>query len=147
MRRSKRLTPIIELTEKQTQAALVKLGEANAAWMRDTQQLNELESYKQEYLLKLRQGLQLSITAQKVLELRRFLTQLDQAIQAQHGQIQNSLKQREYYQAEWVKARSKEQAMNSLGDRYRSQEMQHELKQEQNELDERNTSQWIRQKK
>jgi len=44
----------------------------------------------------------------------------------------------------WQQARRKEQAMESLVDRYQVEELQQESRQEQLENDERNTSQWIR---
>ncbi len=144
MKRSKRLLPIVELAQKHTQAALLQVGKSNALWRKDTQQLVELEGYKQDYLNKLRQGEQLSMTAQKVLELRQFLIQLDQAIAAQKNQIETSLKQLKYEQSIWSAAHSKEHAMQSLVDRYHDQELKQELKKEQQDADERNTSQWVR---
>jgi flagellar FliJ protein len=144
MKRSQRLTPIVDLAQKKTQAALIQVGQSNAAWQRDVQQLVELEGYKLDYLNKLRQGEQLSMTAQKVLELRQFLIQLDQAIAAQKNQIETSLKQLNYHQSVWSKVHSKERAMQSLVDRYHTQEQAQENKQEQQDSDERNTSQWLR---
>jgi len=144
MKRSKRLTPVVEIAAKETEAALTMVGQANTAWQQDKHQLEELQRYKGEYLAKFRQGDTLVMSAQKVLELRSFLVQLDQAIQAQEYQVKERYFQLEQQRAVWQKARSKEQAVESLVERYHDEEMLQESKQEQLDNDERNTSQWVR---
>ena len=144
MKRSKKLLPVVGVAKRATEAALVKLGEANLLWTRDKQQLDDLHRYKAEYLARLRQSDQVMMSAQKVLELRGFLAQLDQAIHAQEQQVNASRKRLQYHQNIWQQARSKEQAMHSLVSRYHHEEMQVELKQEQQDNDERNTAQWLR---
>jgi len=144
MKRSKRLNPVVELAEKETEAALIKVGEANTAWLQDKQQLDDLHRYKGEYLAKFRSGDSLVMSAQKVLELRAFLSQLDQAIDAQQQQVNNNYRQLEQQREAWKLVRMKEQAMNSLVERYQNEELQQEAKQEQRDNDERNTSQWHR---
>jgi len=147
MKRSKRLSPIVELAVKATKAALIKVGEANALWIRDTKQLEELQRYQGEYLARLRSGDVISMSAQKVLELRGFLAQLDQAIIAQQQQVNTSLEVLQQQQKQWKKVRSKEQAMQSLVSRYHQEEVRIEIKKEQQDSDERNTVQWQRKSK
>lgn len=144
MKRSKRLSPVIDIAAKETEAALTKVGQANAAWLQEKQQLEELHRYKGEYLAKFRQGDSLVMSAQKVLELRGFLSQLDQAIDAQKKQVSIQYNQLEQQRLVWKQVRMKEQAMQSLVDRYKNEEQQLESKKEQLESDERNTSQWSR---
>ena len=144
MKRSKRLTPVVDIAAKETEAALTLVGQANNAWVQDKNQLEELHRYKGEYLAKFRQGDTLVMSAQKVLELRSFLVQLDQAIQAQEFQVKERYQQLEVQRGHWQKARSKEQAMESLVERYQDEELKVELRQEQLDNDERNTSQWVR---
>ena len=147
MKRSKRLSPIVELAVKATKVALIKVGEANALWIRDTKQLEELQRYQGEYLARLRSGDVISMSAQKVLELRGFLAQLDQAIIAQQQQVNTSLEVLQQQQKQWKKVRSKEQAMQSLVSRYHQEEVRIEIKKEQQDSDERNTVQWQRKSK
>jgi len=144
MKRSKRLTPVVDIAAKETEAALTKVGQANNAWVQDKHQLEELQRYKGEYLAKFRQGDTLVMSAQKVLELRSFLVQLDQAIQAQDYQVKERYLVLEQQRLVWQQARSKEQAMESLVERYQDEELHAESRQEQLENDERNTSQWLR---
>jgi flagellar FliJ protein len=147
MKRSKRLNPVVELAVKASEAALVRVGEANAAWIGDKAQLDDLVRYKGEYLARFRQGEQLAMSAQKVMELRAFLVQLDQAISAQERQVEQSLNNLHQEQAMWNTVRSKEKAVQSLVERYQQEEIRVELKQEQLENDERNTTQWHRKRK
>ena len=142
MKRSKRLAPVVNIATKATDAALIKMGEANGAWLKEKQQLEELHHYKTEYLARFRQGNTAVMSAQKVLELRGFLAQLDQTILVQEQQVQIYYKQLEQQRALWQQTRSKEQAMQSLVDRYHDEEVHVELKQEQQLSDEHNAIQW-----
>ena len=142
MKRSKRLAPVVDIATKATDSALVEMGKANAAWHKEKQQLEELRHYKGEYLARLRQGDAVVMSAQKVLELRGFLAQLDQAIQGQEQQVEIYYHQLEQQRALWQQTRSKEQAMQSLVDRYQHEESQIESKQEQQASDEHNAIQW-----
>ncbi len=142
MKRSKRLAPVVNIATKATDAALIKMGEANGAWLKEKQQLEELHHYKDEYLSRFRQGNTAVMSAQKVLELRGFLAQLDQTIQVQEQQVHIHYQQLEQQRGQWQKTRSKEQVMQSLVERYHDEETQVELKQEQHLSDEHNAIQW-----
>ncbi len=144
MKRSKRLSPVVDIAAKEAEIALMHVAEANSLWQKDKQQLDDLHRYKGEYLAKFRQGDSLQISSQKMLELRAFLVQLDQAIAAQQQQVDNSYKKVQYQQTLWLQARTKEQAMQTLVGRYKAEESQQEVRQEQLDNDEHNTSQWVR---
>lgn len=147
MKRSQRLNPVVELAAKASEVALIQVGEANAISAGDKVQLDDLIKYKGEYLARFRQGDQLTMSAQKVIELRAFLVQLDQAIAAQERQVAQSLNTLQQVQLNWRTVRSKEQSIQSLIDRYQDEEVRAELKQEQRENDERNTVQWLKNSK
>ncbi|MDO7596254.1 MAG: flagellar export protein FliJ [Pseudomonadota bacterium] len=144
MKRSKRLSPVIVIAAKDTEAALVKVGTANAAWLADKEQLDDLHRYRAEYLDRFRRGDTLVMSAQKVLELRSFLVHLDQAIEAQTQQVQARYAALARHRVLWQKFSSKEQAMQSLVGRYQDEELKQESRQEQLDNDERNTIQWVR---
>lgn len=147
MKRSKRLDPVVELAAKASEAALTRVGEANAVWSGDKAQLDDLVKYKGEYLARFREGNQLTMSAQKVMELRAFLVQLDQAIASQERQVEQSFNNLHQEQLMWKTVRSKEQAVQSLVDKYQQEEIRVENKQEQLDNDERNTTQWHRKSK
>jgi len=144
MKRSKKLKPVVDIKVKATEDALIKLGQANMIWQQDKQQLEDLNRYKGEYLAMFRQSDTLVMSAQKVLELRSFLVQLDQAINAQEHQVQSSYDGVQHQQKLWLEARSKEQAIQSLVSRYHADEIYQQAKQEQRESDEHTTSKWFR---
>jgi flagellar FliJ protein len=87
------------------------------------------------------------MSGQKVMEFRAFLGQLDQAIIAQEQQITRSLGHLQQMQHAWRQVRIKEQAMQSLVERYQQEENQQIVRQEQNESDEHSTAQWLRKQK
>ncbi len=147
MKRSQRLNPVVDIAAEASAKVLLKVGEANTVWRQNSVQLDDLIKYKSEYLLRFRAGEQLSISAQKVMELRAFLVQLDQAIASQQRQVETSLRILQQQQQAWKKVRSKEQAVQSLIDRYQQEEIQVELKLEQRANDELNTVQWHRKPK
>lgn len=147
MKRSKRLSPVVLIAAKDTEAALIKVGTANAAWLADKEQLDDLNRYRAEYLDRFRRGDTLVMSAQKVLELRSFLVHLDQAIEAQTQQVKTRSATLARHRLVWQQARSKEQAMQSLIDRYQDEEFKQEARQEQLDNDERNTSQWVRRRR
>lgn len=144
MSRSKKLKPVVDIKVKATKDALLKVGEANAVWQTDKLQLEELQRYKIEYLDLFRRRDAVVMSAQKILELRGFLVQLDQAIQAQEQQVQSSYDGVKRQQALWLEARSKEQAIQSLVSRYQADENYQQEKQEQRDSDEHTNSQWLR---
>jgi len=143
MKRSQRLNPIVENAAKASEVALLKVGEVNAVWAQDRAQLTDLIQYKGEYLTRFREDDQIAMSAQKVMELRAFLIQLDQAIGSQERQVETSFQMLQQQQQAWKAVRRKEQAVQSLVGRYQQAEMKVELKQEQRENDERNTAQWL----
>ena len=144
MKRSKRLTPVADIAIKETEKALQQVGEANTVWLQDKQQLDDLDRYKGEYLALFRQGDSLMMSAQKVLELRTFLVQLDQAITAQTQQVSIRFRALEQQRENWKQCLVKEKSILSLVNKYQDEELKIENKQEQRDNDERNTTQWLR---
>ncbi len=142
MKRSKRLVPVVNIATKATDSALVEMGKANAVWLKEKQQLEELQHYKLDYLNRFRQGDAAVMSAQKIVELRGFLTQLDQTIQVQEHQVEIAYQQLERTRSIWQQTRSKEQVMQSLVERYHQEETQIALKQEQKMSDEHTAIQW-----
>ena len=142
MKRSQKLQPVVHLVEKHTHDALLKLGEANSLLQREQQQLDDLIRYRGEYLAKFRQEDPLIMNAQKALELRGFLIQLDEAIEVQRQQVANNQKQVQLKQEIWREARSKQQAVNSLVKRYQSVEAKQVERKEQQANDEHASLRW-----
>lgn len=144
MSRMRKLDPVIEVARKSTESELVKLGETNALLQRDQHQLDDLMQYRDDYLARFRREDPMVMSAKKALELRGFLAQLDQAIHAQQLQVNHSQQLVDRQQQNWLQARNKEQALDSLMAKYQAAEQRQQQKQEQRDNDEHTTSVWLR---
>jgi len=147
MSRSRKLNPVIDMARKATENELIKLGETNALLQQEQSQLDELTGYRQEYLNRFRQDDPTLMSAKKALDLRAFLAQLDQAIHAQHMQVTQSQARVQSQQKNWLEAKNKEQAIDTLMARYKTDEMQQQQRHEQRENDEHTNAMWLRRHK
>ena len=147
MSRSRKLNPVIDMARKATENELIRLGEHNALLQQDQSQLDDLISYRQEYLNRFRQDDPTLMSAKKALELRAFLAQLDQAIQAQQVQVNQSQLKVQQQQKNWLEAKNKEQAIDTLRHRYKADEVQQQQRHEQRENDEHTNAMWLRRHK
>lgn len=144
MSRMRKLDPVIEVARKSTESALVKLGETNALLQQEQNQLNDLMQYRDDYLARFRRDDPLVMSARKALELRGFLAQLDQAIHAQQLQVNQSQQLVNRQQQNWLQARNKEQALDSLMAKYQAAEQHQQQRREQRDNDEHTTAIWLR---
>ncbi len=144
MKRSKRLQVVVELATKEKDAILEQVGRANQAWLKEKRQLESLYQYREEYLAQLRSGHTQNMTAQRVLALRGFLSQLDQAIQAQSQQVAQQFKLLEQQRQKWKQAWTKEKSVQHLVERYQDEEQRLENKKEQRTQDEFSAQLWRR---
>ncbi|MTI63774.1 flagellar export protein FliJ [Methylophaga sp.] len=144
MSRTRKLDPVIDMARKATESELIKLGEHNAVLQREQSQLDDLMQYREEYLSRFRQGDPMQMSAKKALDLRGFLAQLDQAIHAQQMQVNQSRQVLDRQQQNWLQARNKEQALDSLMARYRADENVKQQRREQRENDEHTNAMWLR---
>ena len=146
MARAQKLIPVIDLARRETEQAQMQLADANRLLHQEQQQLQELQQYRQDYLQRFRSGDPQSMPARKAIELRSFLVQLDQAIQLQEKQVRQYLGQSQHKQQIWLQARSKQQAMETLMERYQQQDLQQQLRREQVLSDEYSVQLWRRKK-
>jgi flagellar FliJ protein len=144
MSRANKLLPVKEMAQRQTENELAKLGQLNGALSRARSQLDELMHYRNEYLSRFRRSDIQTLPAKKNLELRAFLTHLDQAIQGQQQQVQQSQERVNLQQQQWQHAKNKEQAIDNLMIRYEAETALKQLKKEQRDSDEHTNAIWLR---
>jgi len=142
--RMRKLDPVIDIARKRTESELVKLGQSNALLQHEQNQLNDLMQYRDDYLARFRRDDPLVMSAKKALELRGFLAQLDQAIHAQQLQVNQSQSLVDRQQQNWLQARNKEQALDSLMAKYQANEQHQQQRREQRDNDEHTTAIWLR---
>lgn len=144
MARAQKLIPVIDMARRETEKAQLQLAEANRLLHQEQQQLQDLQQYRQDYLQRFRSADPQAMPARKALELRGFLVQLDQAIQLQETQVRQFFTQSQHKQHTWLQARSKQQAMESLMERYQQQDLQQQQRREQLVSDEYSVQLWRR---
>ncbi len=138
MNRSARMRPIVHVAEKKEQEAARRVGEARGELARREKQQQELELYRDEYAQRFEsEGQQGGVSSASLLSYRRFLAQLNTAIEQQGLVVEQA---REFVRqriAEWQETRSRLQAMEKAVERLRDEEFEIEERQEQFETDER----------
>jgi flagellar FliJ protein len=136
MTKSRRLKPVQQLSESREQDAARALGSSNQAVQEQERRLAELEQYRDEYYKYVQEKGAAGVMASKLLELQRFLNNLNQAIEQQRQMVELARQEREQKKHSWQQAHGKSQAMNKVVDRYRQEEQFTRNKREQKEIDE-----------
>ena len=136
MTRSQRLKPVQRITEAREQEKVRELGACQQQLEQLKQQLAELEHYREEYRRQYQQAGQAGFSAQKLIQLQQFLSNIDKAVEQQHQSITNAQVMCEEKKQSWFKARTRTQALDKVAERYLADEQQQENRREQKENDE-----------
>lgn len=131
------MRPIVHVAENRQQEAARRLGEARGELMRREQQLEELKSYRDEYAQRFEREGEEGVSTTALLSFRRFLAQLNTAIEQQGAVVEQARQVVRLRISEWQATRSRLQAMEKAVERLRDEETEFEERQEQGETDER----------
>ena len=132
--RSKRMQPVAQHAEQKEQDAVRLFVQAQQALADAEQQLQQLMAYREEYSR--------SDTSQgargmhQVRNLQAFISNLGQAIEQAHINIENRKQVCERYRQAWLKTRSRSQALNRVVEKYQLEELKQQEQREQKEQDE-----------
>ena len=136
MARSKRLNPVLRLMNHRQQEAARRLGAYARQLEQQRQRLQELETYRQEYMQSF-QGYILSwMIMSRMGDFHHFIAQLDQAISQQERSVENADKEYESCRQEWLSQRCSAKAVDKVVSRYQAEEQRLEDKREQHVNDE-----------
>lgn len=130
--RSERLQPAVDQAQRRQKDALQRLAEHQQKLAAAEQQLEELKRYRREYALG--DG---GLTVSALLNRQQFVDRIDQAIAQQSQLLDRLQRQLEAARQRWLQAHARENALDSVVDRLRTQEQQREQRLEQAEVDER----------
>ena len=130
--RSDRLQPAVDQAQRRQKEALQRLAEHQQKLAQAEQQLEELQRYRREYSLA--DG---GLTVSALLNRQQFVERIDQAIVQQSRLIERLQRLLEGARERWLEAHARENALDSVVERLRKQEFQHEQRLEQAEVDER----------
>lgn len=125
MTRSKRMQPVVEVTQQREREAAKRLGEAQQRMQAAEQRLDELMRYRDEYTQQFASGG--SLTAARLRDYRIFLDRLNQAVDQQHALVARAQQEAEAQRQRWLDIRTRVQALDKVVERYRGEERnQHE---------------------
>jgi len=135
-RRSKRLEPVASHAKKLEQDAARTFAEAQQRVTDSEIQLQQLESFRDEYLDQYKSASQHSGSISKLLDYQAFLAKLTQGIGQANNTIKLCCQQRDILKQQWLQRRTRMQALESVVEKYQQNELKHEAHLEQKELEE-----------
>ena len=98
--------------------------------------LRELQNYRQDYLEQFRLAGKVGMTAARLQEYQTFLSRLNEAIRHQEGVVRAGHKDRQSKQDQWLRRRTRSNALGKVLERYVVAEREQQEKREQKETDE-----------
>ncbi len=137
MKRSQRLQPVVDIAGNGEREAARRLGEARGTLQRAEQQLAELRQFRDEYAAGFATSGEGGLTTSALLGYRRFLTQLNVAIEQQVAIVDRARHGVQQRVVEWRQRRSRLQALEKVSERLHQDELDREERQEQAESDDR----------
>lgn len=130
--RSDRLQPAVDQAQRRQKDALQRLADHQQKLAHAEQQWEELKRYRQDYSLSAG-----GLTVSALLNRQQFVERIDQAIVQQGRLVERLQRQAEAARERWLQAHARENALDSVVERFRNQEQQREQRLEQSEIDER----------
>lgn len=137
MKKSQRLKVIIDLHARQERDALEALGISQQKLQEQQAQLENLQSYRLDYLGKFALRQQTGINISQLMEFRAFADKLDQAIESQQQTVSNHEREVQRARKRWEDAHQRTKSLQKVSDLALVEEMKVEQKREQAEQDDR----------
>lgn len=130
------MQPVAHHAERIEQDAVRFFIEAQKALQAAEQQLQQLLSYREEYSQKLVVGQSGRLTIQRLRDYQLFVDKLSKAIEQARIDITTSQQVCEQKKVDWLKCRSRSQALGMVVEKYKLEEFKAQEKVEQKEQDE-----------
>ncbi len=137
MKKSRRMQPLRRVAESKEQQAATELGQAQQQLQSQINRLNELLTYKDEYLGRFQQTGQNGISMDRLQSFRSFLDKLELAVEQQKQAVKIAEQLVEKRKHQWFSSRDKVKIFDNVISKIVDQELQQEQKQEQKESDDR----------
>lgn len=133
--RSKRMTVVLDLAQREQDLAAKSLEQHQQQLRQEQARLQELESYYQDYESKVG-GVQTTLRASELANSRGFLGRLSEAQRQQRVQITQLEKHYDSAKQYWMECHLKQENLAKLIERYRQEEGIEQEKYEQKQIDE-----------
>jgi len=124
MLRSQRLQVVLKLEEQKEKQALEKMAEAQKAHEAQRQQIENLESYQQEYRDQIRANQHGVVPVSRLQAYQAFIGQLDQVITQQQSVLQQAEARLDSCREAWQRAWERRRGMEKYIETCRRQEQQ-----------------------
>jgi flagellar FliJ protein len=137
MTRSRRLEPVVKVSESREDDAARVMAHAEALVREQESRLNELRRYLAEYLAQAAKARNGTVTAGRLGEYQGFLTRIGEVIAQQEERVRQARATRDARRADWMAARTRRCSLDKVVERYEHEERRAEDRSEQREQDER----------
>jgi len=137
MKKSQRLQVIIDLKENQEKQCLEALGAEQLKKQQKAEQLNNLQSYHQDYVDKNAVQLAKGLPVLRLLEFNAFLEKMDKAIEGEEQALGRIDQQVNLLRDRWEKAHLHTKNIQKIQLKAKHLEQKEQDKKEQLEMDER----------
>jgi len=137
MRTSKKLQPVANLAKQNERTAARHHGSVLRELQQQENQLNELITYRNQYLNSFKNATESGLSAIQMQDYRIFLHRLDDAIKQQQQNVINGQQSCESSQSTWKEKRNRSKMINKVVKNRQHVEHQQSEKREQRELEDR----------
>ncbi len=130
------MEPVLRVAASREDKAAQEFGASRRQLDEHERQLAQLQGYRREYQARFETSGAAGITAARLLDTRRFLAQLDQAIAQQQQAVSNAARLCEQKRQLWLRTRQKSQTFIKAKERFETQESLADDKRDQKASDE-----------
>jgi flagellar FliJ protein len=141
MAQSSALSTLIEIAEKLTDEAAVKLGNAIRSSDDLEKKLNLLKKYREDYSLKMQTELKAGRDMQHIRNFQIFLGKIDDAIHGQQQLVNDAQKRVQAEKQQWQDNERKRMSYSTLEERAEKVQQKKEAKRDQLQSDEHGSRQ------
>lgn len=134
---SERFRPIQKIATHKERKAAAALGESLKRREAARQRLEELRTYRAEYLERFAGATRAGVSSRQILEYQVFISKLETAITQQEEIVSQSQQVCDSSKAQWRGRYTKSKAMDGVVDRMQEAERKDQNRKEQTEADER----------
>jgi len=137
MTKSDRLKPVSRVAESRERKAAVEMADFRRFLDAQRARLEELQCYRSDYVRQFEHAGRQGLDAGRMLDYRRILAQLSEAIAWQERRLAVLRQDYEQIRRRWTDSRTRTAALEKVMERYRDEERRQTDRREQGELDER----------
>jgi flagellar FliJ protein len=130
------LETLIDLAQRETDAAAKRLGAALKAVQDQEQKLQMLIGYRDDYATRFEQTLMAGMTPMAYRNFQAFMGKLDNAITGQQDQVSQAERRSEQEKTTWQVAERKRMSYTTLDNRAQQEAQRLETKRDQKAMDE-----------